>query len=313
MVDTLQLQPLFSIVIPVRNRQNLVPSAVESVLTQTFQNFEIIIVDDGSDNPILMPDAAINDQRVRLMRQPPLGANAARNGGIKQSRGRFIAFLDVDDQFLPEKLENIASAVEGGRVWFSHFSMVKRDDNVFATRPKRAPLKKETVGEYVLKNGQFLQTSTLVVHKDLAIKVLFDETLKKFQDIDFVIRLSKISPYPIFIPKVLSVWGDVHDRARISQGLYPEAAIDFYHKLETLVGKSERSAYAANMLGYEISKKHPFKASGLVINGLIGKHINGRSALRQMARIWLSQRVYRKIVNHYLKGTIKIKVFARII
>lgn len=96
--------PAVSVVIPVRNRPVLVRQAIDSVLLQTFRDFEVIVVDDGSDDntPIVVAGYA---GPVRLIRLGPNGVSAARNAGIAAARGRFIAFLDSDDCFEPDKLE----------------------------------------------------------------------------------------------------------------------------------------------------------------------------------------------------------------
>ncbi len=100
-------QPAISIVIPAYNRAALLPRAIESVISQTFREWEIVLVDDGSTDGT--PDLAKNYQqrlgdRLLFLRQANTGASAARNRGIGVSRGRFVCFLDSDDEFLPHKL-----------------------------------------------------------------------------------------------------------------------------------------------------------------------------------------------------------------
>ena len=93
-------KPLVSIVIPSRNRCNLLPRAVRSVLNQTYRNIEVIIVDDASTDgtPRAIRELSEQDQRVRGLRNDqPLGGGAARNVGIQAARVKYIAFLDDDD------------------------------------------------------------------------------------------------------------------------------------------------------------------------------------------------------------------------
>ena len=102
--------PFFSVVIPVYNRADVFAMALQSVLDQTEQDFEIIVVDDGSTDD---PKSAIDrysDSRIRFLRQENKGGGAARNAGIDLARGRFIAFLDSDDWFLPTSSGDDASA-----------------------------------------------------------------------------------------------------------------------------------------------------------------------------------------------------------
>ncbi|MBM2835200.1 MAG: glycosyl transferase [Candidatus Brocadiaceae bacterium] len=93
-----------SVVIPTYNRAPYVIMAIESVLAQSYQDYEIIVVDDGSTDgtrDVLEPYR----DRIRYMYQDNKGVSAARNTGIQESRGEWIAFLDSDDEWLPNKLE----------------------------------------------------------------------------------------------------------------------------------------------------------------------------------------------------------------
>src|ERR1700744_4628044 len=92
-------QPFFSVIVPVFNRARQLDAALRSVLAQRCQDFEIIVVDDGSsDNPRATVET-INDPRIRFIRQDNQGGGAARNTGINAARGRFVALLDSDDTF----------------------------------------------------------------------------------------------------------------------------------------------------------------------------------------------------------------------
>ena len=96
--------PLVSVIIPTYNRAALLTEAVNSVLQQTYRNMEIIVIDDGSTDNTTEVMAGYGD-RVRYTRRPNAGVNAARNLGLKQARGEFVALLDSDDLWAPFKLE----------------------------------------------------------------------------------------------------------------------------------------------------------------------------------------------------------------
>lgn len=97
-------KPLISVIIPFYNRVAMTCQALESVLAQTWQHFEIILVDDGSTESLAVL-RTYQDPRIRILSQPNQGPASARNNGIRNARGEWIAFLDSDDLFLPEKLE----------------------------------------------------------------------------------------------------------------------------------------------------------------------------------------------------------------
>ncbi len=97
--------PRVSVIIPTHNRRAMLLEAINSVLIQTFQDFEILVVDDGSTDGTREAVGNIPDLRVRYFYQKNAGRSAARNRGLAESRGEFVAFLDDDDLFLPHKLE----------------------------------------------------------------------------------------------------------------------------------------------------------------------------------------------------------------
>jgi glycosyltransferase involved in cell wall biosynthesis len=97
--------PLVSVVIPTYNSRRLLESALAGVWAQTFQDFEVIVVDDGSTDATQAWLAGQRDPRLRVVAQSNQGAAAARNAGARAARGEYLAFLDADDLWLPDKLE----------------------------------------------------------------------------------------------------------------------------------------------------------------------------------------------------------------
>lgn len=98
--------PFFSIVLCTYNRAHLLPRAINSVLAQVEQDWELVVVDDGSsdDTPSVLQNYASNDSRIRLTRHDNVGLARSRNAGIALARGLFVTFLDSDDEYLPEHL-----------------------------------------------------------------------------------------------------------------------------------------------------------------------------------------------------------------
>ena len=105
--------PQVSVVIPTYNRAHILGRAIDSVLQQTHRDLELIIVDDGSSDGTAALVRGIEDPRVRYVHQQNRGVSAARNRGIAEARAEWLAFLDSDDEWLPQKLERQFSALRG--------------------------------------------------------------------------------------------------------------------------------------------------------------------------------------------------------
>lgn len=102
---------MISIVIPLYNKEKLVGSTLRSVLAQTYQDFEVVVVDDGSTDGSMAVVEAVDDPRIRIIRQKNGGVSAARNTGIRESKGEYIAFLDSDDHWTPDYLDSMVRLI----------------------------------------------------------------------------------------------------------------------------------------------------------------------------------------------------------
>lgn len=104
--------PVISVVIPVYNGAKTIKETIESVLDQTYENFELIVINDGSQDDTLAIIANIQDQRIKVFSYPNAGLSASRNRGFGRSCGEFIAFLDADDLWTTDKLESQLKALQ---------------------------------------------------------------------------------------------------------------------------------------------------------------------------------------------------------
>ena len=197
--------PTVSVIIPVYDRREFISEAIESVLVQTYKDIEIIVVDDGSTTDIKETLNPYLD-KIKYVYQENRGLAAARNSGIRCSSGKYIAFLDDDDLFEPQKLENQVRLLEEnpdlGFVFSDYYYFEtgnKAERTLVLTKLRDIP-SKEFVKFYFVFHD--LAVSTFLVRRESIDDVgKFDEDLEVTEDVDFWLRLSllhqgKFSDYP---------------------------------------------------------------------------------------------------------------------
>lgn len=189
------MNPLVSVIIPVYNREKTIGRAIESVLNQSYPNIELIVVDDGSsDDSVSVIQSYINGDKVRLiMLSGNSGANVARNVGIKNANGDFIAFQDSDDEWLPNKLQKQMDYMQSNHdsVMFCSHNVILSEGYVKQVPDWRIIKKIENEGLYnVLKCENVVSTQTLIISRSVIEDIgLFDETMPRMQDYEYVIRI----------------------------------------------------------------------------------------------------------------------------
>ena len=184
--------PIISVIVPVYNPDYSFQSTIQSVLNQTYKNFELIVVDDGSDKDIAPVIEQLEDSRIRYYKQEHQNANVARNYGIAQSKGKYIAMLDSDDLWLENHLEDCIHTLQQTNADGLYGSLIIRHQNGGEQSCRVRHLNEdETMINYLLSTGYGAQTSTLFLTAESAKDILWDAELNRHQDYDFVVRYSK--------------------------------------------------------------------------------------------------------------------------
>ncbi|HEX3470599.1 MAG TPA: glycosyltransferase family 2 protein, partial [Silvibacterium sp.] len=190
---------LVSAVIPTRNRPELVMKAVLSALRQSYTRMEVIVVIDGEDRATEERLAVIEDGRLRVISLAVnMGGSAARNVGVRAANGEWIAFLDDDDEWMPQKITlQLETARAGGEAFpVVSSSLIVRTQALDFTGPRRQYEAGKPVSEYLFCRSEFadgayaMQTSTLFMRRDMMLAVPFRAGLKMHQDWDWLLRAS---------------------------------------------------------------------------------------------------------------------------
>lgn len=194
---------MISVVIPLYNKEASITQSLGSVLSQSFQNFEVVIVDDGSTDGSVSIVESMTDPRIRLIKQENGGPSKARNTGVKNARGEWIVFLDADDELLPGAMEYFAQKIKAqadmdmflGEVVVNngkseHLSCKYKEGLV------RNPFKAHVFGKLYQCSG------TTIYRKTIVEKYPFDERVRRYEDLQRIFKLYReyslyLCPHPV--------------------------------------------------------------------------------------------------------------------
>lgn len=196
-----------SVVIPMYNAENTIVRALDSVKNQTYKaNYEIIVVNDGSkDNSQQVVEAYIAQNpelNIQLINQSNGGVSKARNIGLKNAKGEYIAFLDSDDQWLPHKTETQMKIFEKN----NEVDFLGAGFHGFGIKENKGYLKKITFKNLLFRN--FFQPSTILMKKEIVDKVgFFDENQRYAEEGNYFFRVSQ-NYQCYFLNESLIVFGD---------------------------------------------------------------------------------------------------------
>jgi glycosyltransferase involved in cell wall biosynthesis len=197
-----------SVIIPAYNRAGIIGRAIDSVLAQTFDDLEILVIDDGSTDDTVATVRSIGDDRIRCIEcKSNRGAGAARNKGIREARGKYVAFLDSDDEWLPEKLQRQVTLMESlPEDWGISCTGAKiLKDGCRETVVTPNPNKAGNVYRHYVFGRIYTPTPTLMLRREVFDRVgCFDDKLWRGQDVELLLRVCRehklaVLPEPLAI------------------------------------------------------------------------------------------------------------------
>ena len=204
-------KPLVSVVIPTYNRPEQLIRACEAVFRQTYEPIEVVVVNDNSDADYSGVVVELGSRITYVKRTVNGGGSAARNTGIEEAKGEYVAFLDDDDIWNPDKLKKQIASLDGIHL-ASHCGYELK-----STGRIRIEGKAIISGEDLRENNKLASTSGLLAKRELLLKHRFDETLKRSQDWDLYIRLSSDTDFS-YVQSAEYVYDD-GDHSRMSNKL----------------------------------------------------------------------------------------------
>lgn len=255
-----KLSPAVSAIIPTYNREHLIGRAVRSVLNQTFQDVEVVVVDDDSTDNTKEVIDGFNDTRIKYIKhEENRGGSAARNTAIRNARGNYIAFLDDDDEWLPTKLEKqidkLRKSADRVGLIYSWAEIIDENGNLF--RKFQSRIKGEALREILDRN--FLVSPTAIVKKMCFDRVgLFDESFTSCQDREMWTRIAVQYQVEV-LPECLA---RLYRHSSFSIGASPKKVIYGYYqyftkfqKLYLQQGMKKELSQNLSWVGYELTRK----------------------------------------------------------
>lgn len=232
--------PFFSVVIPLYNKENFIAQTLSHVLSQRFQDFEVVIVNDGSTDKSLQVVQSFDDERIKIYQQKNQGVSAARNFGIQQATGQYMALLDADDIWKNYHLQALYDAIQqypDKGVYCTGYEIML--DKKGTIRPavynNYSPNDIEIVDDFFTKStvNPILCSSVLAFTKDVFTVIGdFDTTLKASEDLDFFLRAA--TKFNIVLNPRISVCYVKDSENNLSKGQYNSDSEIFLNRYKNI-------------------------------------------------------------------------------
>lgn len=208
-------KPFFSIVLPAYNRAAILPRSIGSVIKQAFKDWEMIIVDDGSTDNTQNVVKSFNDPRIKYVYQNNSERSSARNKGIDNASGTWICFLDSDDEYQPDHLQELAEFIE------FHKPLPGVTATGLITQQGESTYQKDFLN--LQKNvfeeigSKFLIPTQVCVHRSVLEKEQFDVRFRLWEDTHLWLRIA--AQYPVYQMEEYTVIQHIHEQGTVVQGM----------------------------------------------------------------------------------------------
>lgn len=246
---------MFSVVMPAYNAEKFIELSIKSILGQTYKDFEILVIDDGSKDNTKAVVNSFNDKRIKYIYQENSGVSVARNTGITNATGDYVCFLDSDDEWRENHLEELNTLMEqftnynvyitGYDLTLNDGTLIHKSQEILKSFPDERFVSKDAY-EIMNKNGYFIHTNTVCCKREVFEKVgLFVQGVKNGEDDDMWMRL--FAYYDIVISKTATT---VYNRANAGATSQRTAVFDniFCKRIDGILNSSEVPSYRKESL-----------------------------------------------------------------
>jgi glycosyltransferase involved in cell wall biosynthesis len=266
-----------SAVIPTRHRPGLLVRAVRSVLAQTYTDLEVIVVVDGADSATETALEQLEEKRLKvIVLNQAVGAAQARNIGASAAQGDWIAFLDDDDEWVPEKTQLQMERANASSYQYPIVSsqLWARTSRYQVIWPRTEP--HQPLSEYLLARNSWsygeglLSTITLLIPKDLLAEIPFRSALKRHQDLDWVLRAAGHCGAGIeFIAQPLAIWHQAEHRKSISTSNDWRNSLEWIDSVRPIITARAYASFLATHIASQAAREREWSAFPFLLERMV--------------------------------------------
>ncbi len=301
---------LVSVIIPTRNRPDLVLRAVRSALAQTYRDLEVLVVVDGPCSKTSASLAGVTDARLRLiLLAESVGGSDARNTGVQNAAGEWVAFLDDDDEWLPAKIEKqMAVAMQATEQYpIVSTGMIGISPGGEFPWPRRYPGPAEPICEYLFNRRSFfrgegqLQTSVLLARRALLELAPFTSGLRRHQDTEWYLRVDRVQGVAFhFVREPLVRWYIEQNRGSITNAQDWRSSLDWLQANRERMTPRAYAGFISTQLAPEASMQGDWSAAPQLFAEMFRHGKPGAMEVMIFSSMWLLGSSFRRRVRALL-------------